>query len=101
MTSAHPARSPTDGFETDTSISQAATEDILASHIPLTTSTAAPATLPTLNRNAHLQFLVRNLTQGFPAKYTSQDASQPWLMFWTVQSFSILQVGLDPVNKQK
>ncbi|KZP13636.1 terpenoid cyclases/Protein prenyltransferase, partial [Athelia psychrophila] len=92
----HLARSPTDGFETDTSSIQAATEDIIASHIPL-----APGPPPTLNRNAHLQYLVRNLSQGFPAKYTSQDASQPWLMFWTVQSFSVLQVGLDPVNKQK
>lgn len=103
MSSDHPARSPTDGFDTDTSVSQAATEDILASHIPLAPSASTPATrtLPALNRNAHLQFLVRNLTQGFPAKYTSQDASQPWLMFWTVQSFSILQVGLDPDNKQR
>ena len=48
-----------------------------------------------------MQYLIRNLVQGFPTRYTSQDASQPWLMFWTVQSFGILQVALDPTTKQK
>jgi protein farnesyltransferase subunit beta len=48
-----------------------------------------------------LQFLARNLAQGFLARYTSQDADQPWLLFWTLQSFSILQVGLDPADKQR
>ncbi|EIW78087.1 terpenoid cyclases protein prenyltransferase [Coniophora puteana RWD-64-598 SS2] len=56
---------------------------------------------PALQRNAHLQFLVRNLTQGFPERYVSQDASQPWLLFWTLQSFSVARVGLDPGNKQR
>ncbi|KAF7972312.1 hypothetical protein HWV62_5133 [Athelia sp. TMB] len=95
MASNHLARSPTDGFHTDTSNLQTATEDVISSHIP-----SDPAAPPTLHKNAHLQFLVRNLSQGFPSKYTSQDASQPWLMFWTVQSFSVLQVALDPRNKQ-
>ncbi|KAH9976081.1 terpenoid cyclases/protein prenyltransferase alpha-alpha toroid [Russula compacta] len=31
----------------------------------------------------------------------SQDASQPWLMFWTLQSFSVLQVAIDPDTKQR
>jgi protein farnesyltransferase subunit beta len=48
-----------------------------------------------------MQFLVRNLVQGFPERYKSQDASQPWLLYWTLQAFSILQVGLDPGNKQR
>ena len=48
-----------------------------------------------------MHYLIRNLTHGFPTRYTSQDASQPWLMFWTVQSFGTLQVALDPVTKQK
>jgi protein farnesyltransferase subunit beta len=56
---------------------------------------------PVLNKNPHMQFLIRNFIQGFPTKYISQDASQPWLMFWTIQSFSTLQVALDPGNKQR
>ncbi|XP_006456065.1 hypothetical protein AGABI2DRAFT_210804 [Agaricus bisporus var. bisporus H97] len=41
------------------------------------------------------------MMQGFPARYLSQDASQPWLLFWALQSFSALQVGLDPDNRQR
>ena len=89
---------PVDGFPTHTSKSQAETEAVLIKHIPDPTSTSAP---PSLLKNAHMQFLVRNLVQGFPTRYISQDASQPWLIFWTVQAFSILQVGLDPGNKQR
>jgi len=55
----------------------------------------------TLQKNMHLQFLARNMLQGFPARYMSQDASQPWLLFWTLQSFSVLQTGLDPGNRQR
>lgn len=96
-TMAHLPRSPTDAYPTETSDLQAETEEALAEHVP----GGASASGSTLQKNAHLQFLIRNLVQGFPAKYISQDASQPWLMFWTVQSFSILQVSLDPTNKQK
>ncbi|KAF8637723.1 hypothetical protein AX17_002626 [Amanita inopinata Kibby_2008] len=88
---------PTDAFPTPTSEVQAETEAILLKHIP--DSPKAPA--PTLDKKSHLQFLIRHLIQGFPARYISQDASQPWLLYWTLQAFSILQVGLDPENKQK
>ncbi|KAJ7475178.1 terpenoid cyclases/protein prenyltransferase alpha-alpha toroid [Mycena galericulata] len=86
---------PTDAFPTPTSSTQAETEKVLLEHFPAADST------PTLEKNAHMQFLIRNLVQGFPQRYTSQDASQPWLMYWTLQAFSVLQVGLDPGNKQK
>ncbi|TFK49209.1 terpenoid cyclases/Protein prenyltransferase [Heliocybe sulcata] len=87
---------PTDSFPTDTSVLQGETEETLSKHIPSPEYPAQP-----LNRNAHLQWLVRNMVQGFPTRYTSQDASQPWLMFWTLQSLSTLQAGLDSGNKQK
>ncbi|KAJ7034695.1 terpenoid cyclases/protein prenyltransferase alpha-alpha toroid [Mycena alexandri] len=87
---------PTDAFPTPTSSSQAETEKVLLEHLP-----AEDKAEPTLQKNAHMQFLIRNLVQGFPARYTSQDASQSWLIYWTLQAFSVLQVGLDPSNKQK
>ncbi|KAF8151351.1 terpenoid cyclases/protein prenyltransferase alpha-alpha toroid [Crassisporium funariophilum] len=93
-----PRPCPTDSFPTATSRTQAETEAVLLKHIP-DPSSSAPS--PKLDKNAHMQFLVRNLVQGFPTRYISQDASQPWLMFWTVQAFSVLQVGLDPGNKQR
>jgi protein farnesyltransferase subunit beta len=91
-----PVPMPDDSYKTPTSALLAETEDILLRHLPVD-----PINPPVLQRNSHLQFLVRNLTQGFPARYTSQDASQPWLMYWTLQGFSTLQVALDPGNKQK
>ncbi|KAJ7641342.1 terpenoid cyclases/protein prenyltransferase alpha-alpha toroid [Roridomyces roridus] len=85
---------PTDGFPTPTSSAQAETVKVLLEHF------VAESSVPNLQKNAHMQFLMRNLSQGFPQRYTSQDASQPWLMYWTLQAFSVLQVGLDPGNKQ-
>ncbi|KAF9552177.1 terpenoid cyclases/Protein prenyltransferase [Agrocybe pediades] len=90
-----PRPTPTDGFPSPSARIQAETEEVLLQHIP------GPNTQPTLNKNQHVQFLVRNLIQGFPERYTSQDASQPWLLFWTVQALSILQVALDPDSKQR
>ncbi|KAG5653876.1 hypothetical protein H0H81_009698 [Sphagnurus paluster] len=87
---------PTDAFPTLTSQTQSETEAILLQHIP-----ANDDAKPGLAKQSHMQFLVRSLIQGFPARYTSQDASQPWLLFWTIQAFSALQVGLDPGNKQR
>lgn len=91
-----PRPCPNDGFPTATSRIQAETEAVLLKHIP-----ESEAAAPTLQKKAHMQYLVRNLIQGFPTRYMSQDASQPWLMFWTLQSFGILQVALDPSTKQK
>lgn len=92
-----PPRTTNDGFPTHTSRSQAETEEILLNHIPDDTEQRKPV----LEKKMHMSFLVRNLVQGFPERYISQDASQPWLLFWTVQAFSVLQVALDPGNKQR
>jgi protein farnesyltransferase subunit beta len=91
--------SPSDGYPTETYDLQRETEEVLLNHLP-SADKGQEASLK-LNKDAHMQFLARNLVQGFPARYTSQDASQPWLMFWTLQAFSVLQVGLDPGNKQR
>ena len=88
---------PNDSYPTPTSTVQESTERILASHVPTNTS----GTDYELKKNTHIQFIVRLMLQGFPSKYISQDASQPWLLFWILESFSILQVGLDPDNKQR
>ena len=93
---------PTDGFPTPTSKIQAETEAVLLKHIPDPSfNNELPTPTPTLQKKAHMQYLIRNLRHGFPTRYMSQDASQPWLTFWTVQSFAILQVSFDPDTKQK
>ncbi|KAF9048253.1 terpenoid cyclases/Protein prenyltransferase [Hymenopellis radicata] len=92
-------KTPVDGFPTSTSATQHETEDILIKHLPPPSASAANHYV--LQKTKHLQYLMRTFTQGFPQRYTSQDASQPWLMFWTLQSFSLLKVGLDPGNRQR
>jgi hypothetical protein len=96
-----PRSTPTDAYPTETSILQADTENILQAHVPLNDGVGGSSSKRALDKKSHLEFLARNLVQGFPARYTSQDASQPWLMFWTLQSFSALQVVIDPDNKQR
>ncbi|KZS95144.1 terpenoid cyclases/Protein prenyltransferase [Sistotremastrum niveocremeum HHB9708] len=117
------APTKTDNYPTQTSIDQAKVEQILAHHNPnyisptlpnphSPTSPTSPQTPQTphsrpqrneakLNKQSHINFLARLLIQGFPDRYTSQDASQPWLIFWIVQGLSLLGVGLDAGNKQK
>ena len=90
-----PRPTPVDHFRTATSDLQEETEEII--HSTGLRSNGPPL----LRKNEHLQFLLRNLRQGFPARYVHYDASQPWLLFWTLQGFSVLQVGMDPVTKQR
>ena len=87
---------PTDGYGTYTSNLQRETEDIITRHIPPQGTAHAE-----LQKKLHFEFLLRNLRQGFPERYTSQDASQPWLMYWTLHGFSILGVGLDDQTKKR
>ena len=89
--------SPNDLYGTPTSTVQESTERILSSHVPINPAEAGYE----LKKQTHSQFIARVMLQGFPSKYVSQDASQPWLMFWILESFSILQVGLDPGNRQR
>jgi len=92
---------PIDSFPTETSKTQAETEAVLLTHAPDRTNPDKQTPPPKLDKNAHVQFLARNLLQGFPSRYTGQDASQPWLMYFTIHGFALLQVGLDPGNRQR
>lgn len=86
----------TDSYPSPTSLEQEQVETILEQHRP-----ADGQPKPPLQRNVHLQYLVRNFSQGFPPRFVSLDASQPWLNYWTIQSFYILGAALDPQNKQR
>ncbi|KAI0350797.1 terpenoid cyclases/Protein prenyltransferase [Trametes cingulata] len=87
---------PTDGYGTATSALQAATENLIKSHIPPGGPSQAE-----LQKRYHFEFLLRNLRQGFPERYISQDASQPWLVYWTLHGFSLLGAGLDDLTKKR
>lgn len=94
---------PADGFGTQTSHLQAATENVLKAKWESVRGSPSDFTAegPVLHKQAHLQYLLRNLVQGLPSRYVSQDASQPWLYFWTLQGFSVLSVAIDPTTKKR
>jgi protein farnesyltransferase subunit beta len=92
---APPLPYPDDGLPTETSRTQADTEDVLLGHFPASGAT------PTLNMEMHKQWLARNLIQGFPARYQAYDCSQPWLSYWTLQAFCAIGIGMDPASSQR
>ena len=90
-----PSSKAPDGFATPTSITQQDVEQQIQ-------KAYASSTQPlTLHRMRHFNWLKVLLYQGLPAAYKSQDASQPWILFWIVQSFQLMGAGLDPGTKQR
>jgi protein farnesyltransferase subunit beta len=96
---------PIDGYPTATSKEQAETEQVLLKHQPLVDpddpDAAGDSDEALVQKKFHLSYVVRNLVQGFPSRYASQDVSQPWLMYYTLQSLSLLQTELDKGNRQR
>ena len=94
-----PKMTPFDSYPTPTSDVQHETEEILLKHLPGDDDGAQSPFA--LHKPVHMQFLVKHLIKGFPVRYISQDASQPWLLFWILQAFSCMGVVLDPDNRQR
>ncbi|KAH9809845.1 terpenoid cyclases/protein prenyltransferase alpha-alpha toroid [Melampsora americana] len=53
-----------------------------------------------LDRSAHMKYLIPSLSHLGP-RLTTLDASRPWLMYWILNSFSILNLGLNPTDRQR
>lgn len=88
---------PTDGKDTPTSISQLDTESAISDLLLVLKD---PSDVK-LDRPMHARWAYTSLMQGLPARYTSQDASQPWLIYWALQALTCLGVQLDPTSKQR
>ncbi|KAG8872050.1 CAAX farnesyltransferase (FTase) subunit beta [Tulasnella sp. 331] len=87
-----------DGFETDTSKAQRETERAITALFEATLDANKPMTL---RKNAHINWAIRFLLQGFPARFTSQDASRTWLLYFLLQTFQTMGVAFDPDTKKK
>ncbi|EJU01281.1 terpenoid cyclases/Protein prenyltransferase [Dacryopinax primogenitus] len=87
-----PRPTPTDALSTPTSQDQSSTESLI---IPLLSKP------DTLHRREHMMWLLRLLFRGFPDSYSSQDASQPWLIYWVLQSLIQLGGVMDPESAKK
>ncbi|KAG8731972.1 CAAX farnesyltransferase (FTase) subunit beta [Ceratobasidium sp. 423] len=92
---------PTDGRDTLTSYSQARyffeTETSISDLLLVLKN---PSDVK-LDRAVHARWAYTSLIQGLPSRYTSQDASQPWLVYWALQALTCLGVQLDPPTKQR
>lgn len=88
---------PTDAVETATSIAQFDTETAISDLLLVLKD---PSNV-TLDRAMHARWSYTSLMQGLPGRYVSQDASQPWLLYWALQSLTSLGVQLDPASKQR
>ena len=90
---------PHDEYITHTYTEQAEVErrvdalvhDYAHSATPTARQPLPPPSAPTLllRRDTHVSYLLRAL-ELLPAGYTSLDSSRPWLVYWTVQSLSVL-----------
>ena len=62
---------------------------------PATRVVLSPPSVPTLSlrRDTHIQYLLRSF-ELLPAGYTSLDSSRPWLVYWVVQSLSVLNYNI-------
>ena len=90
-----PANHGPDGYPTVTSNLQDRTVELIQ-----TSLRDAPKPLQ-LQRMKHFNWLKSLLFQGLPRAYKSQDASQPWLMYWISQSFHLMGAAFDPATKQR
>lgn len=75
-----------DGCMTATSLAQSETENIVSLLFGRAEAVSEPAKLA---RQQHLSYLYRNIRR-LPSGYTGADSTRPWLVYWTVQSMSLL-----------
>ncbi|KAJ1303977.1 hypothetical protein OPQ81_008387 [Rhizoctonia solani] len=87
----------TDGRDTQTSLAQFETETLISDLLLVLKD---PSNVK-LDRATHARWVYTSLIQGLPGRYTSQDASQPWLIYWALQTLTCLGVQLDTVTKQR
>ncbi|KAG0151654.1 hypothetical protein CROQUDRAFT_651089 [Cronartium quercuum f. sp. fusiforme G11] len=59
-----------------------------------------PISTAVLDRTAHMKYLIPGLNHLAP-RFTGLDASRPWLMYWILNSFSILNLGLNTADRQR
>ncbi|KAL5638799.1 hypothetical protein ACGC1H_003227 [Rhizoctonia solani] len=88
---------PTDGRDTQTSLAQSETETAISDLLIVLNN---PSDVR-LNRAIHAQWAYTSLVQGLPSRYTSQDASQPWLIYWASQALTCLGIRLEDPTKQR
>ncbi|CCJ29712.1 unnamed protein product [Pneumocystis jirovecii] len=88
MHNIHPLILP-DIVETETAAVQLETERICMRHL------SDNIHEPQLNLTSHITYLLNVLTKPLPKPYIALDASQPWIIYWTLCAYSLLGQSVD------
>ncbi|KAL7750206.1 CAAX farnesyltransferase (FTase) subunit beta [Sorochytrium milnesiophthora] len=87
-----------DGHATESSLQQSSTENSI---LDIYEAVLRNGTMPVLRADKHAQFLMQSL-DGLSQKFTSLDASRPWLVFWITQSLDLLgRLEMTTIGKEK
>lgn len=86
-----------DGWPTPTSTEEAEVEeDILDTLAPVLDAAATGSSKKIkLDRRKHIAFLNKILSKSLPAAYVPYDASRPWLLYWSLHTFTLLGHSVD------
>ncbi|KAI5481771.1 protein farnesyltransferase subunit beta [Pseudohyphozyma bogoriensis] len=88
---------PTDGLSNETLTSQAETEHTISTLL----ASQSPLVPPTLDKNAHINYLMGMLLRPLAPGYTALDASRPWLIYWSLHSIALIGGELDPAGRMR
>ncbi|KAK6533199.1 CAAX farnesyltransferase (FTase) subunit beta [Arthrobotrys megalospora] len=58
------------------------------------------ATLPSLDKATHIEFLLNPLDEGLSGGFVGLDASRPWLLYWCINALSALGEDVGVYNER-
>lgn len=68
---------------------------------PYTTVSPDTSPLPILRRKAHLAFIAKLLAKPLPAAYVGFDSTRPWLLYWSLHTYTLLNHPVDDVMRMR
>lgn len=89
-----------DGQPTLTHTEEAEVEEDIYEVLAPFTAVSVDATPPIrLRRRAHVAFLSKLIFKPLPAEWVAFDATRPWLLYWSLHAFTLLNHPIDDVHK--
>lgn len=89
---------PSDGVSSPTLDSQLETERLISTKLTEHMGTFA---VPTLDKGLHLSYLTGLIRAPLSMYFTALDASRPWLVYWVLHSYALLECELDPLGRRR
>ncbi|KAG4305750.1 hypothetical protein PORY_000660 [Pneumocystis oryctolagi] len=83
-----------DCIQTETACNQLKTERICLDYL------LSQPVEPELHLTSHLNYLLKVFTKPLPKLYVALDASQPWIIYWTLCSYALLGQSTDAYEER-